>query len=92
MFAFPSTNAAQFKKQYMTAQARSQGNKAGSGIGSLAVIRQAQNEVDLLKGSSLITIDVAVRNSNGIDTPIAPTALEFLARRQPRRSDRASQP
>jgi hypothetical protein len=80
VFAFPSTDAAQFKAQYMTAQARSEGDKAVHGIGSLAVIREAQNEVDFLKGSSLITIDVDVRNSNGIDSPIAPTTLEFLAR------------
>jgi hypothetical protein len=81
VFAFPSYNAAKFKSGYMTAQRRTEGFKAVTGIGSLAVIREAQNEVDFLKGSSLITLDVDVRNSSGIEAPIAPTTLEFLARK-----------
>jgi hypothetical protein len=81
VFAFPSTTAAEFKSSYLTAQERSEGNKAVSGIGSLAVVRQAQNEVDALKGSTLITIDVDVQGSNGIQAPIAPATLAFLARK-----------
>jgi hypothetical protein len=81
VFAFPSTSAAEFKSSYMTAQKRSQGYRAVSGIGSLAVLRQAQNEVDFLNRNTLVTLDVDVRNSNGIEAPIAPATLEFLARK-----------
>jgi hypothetical protein len=76
---FPSYVAG-FRRDFLTAQRRSEGYKPVQGIGTLAAVRAVQSEIDVLKGTTQITVQVDILDANGISQPVGIPTLMLLAR------------
>jgi hypothetical protein len=73
-------SVAGFRRDFLTAQRRSEGYKPVQGIGTLAAVRAVQSEIDVLKGTTQITVQVDILDANGISQPVGIPTLMRLAR------------
>ena len=70
--------SADFHSDYLAADRDADNYQRVNGVGTLAVIQAARSEIDVLKGTALISLTIDVLNSSGISVPVSPAILKKL--------------